>query len=133
MLTVAAALTAGGVFTGQGPIRDATSSDRSTRMDTIAVVPPRGQTSRSQVDGRLVISQRVMPFVAQDEWGVGADGVVAIARVADFRVEWYADDQRMPNGPRLAFSSLPVAHLQRRLPSPTCTPTHARAFPTYYA
>ncbi|HXI21587.1 MAG TPA: hypothetical protein VNH46_10900 [Gemmatimonadales bacterium] len=75
---------------------------QSGRIDTLGMV--KAPSLKMQVAGGAnsrMVMMRPQPFAPQDDWAVGADGRVAVARVGDFHIEWL--------GPRPARGA-PVAY-----------------------
>ena len=85
--------------------------DRATRKtDTVAFVrvPP---TVIRTSQGGANVSVRAgggNPFVAADEWAVMPDGRVAIVRVKDYHVDWYAPNGQRTSGTAIAYDRIKV-------------------------
>lgn len=61
----------------------------SNRLDTLARV--KIASIKMQVSGTAnarAVMMRAQPYAPADEWAVGADGRVAVARVGDYHVDW---------------------------------------------
>ena len=48
------------------------------------------------------------PFAAADDWAVTPDGRLAIVRVKDYHVDWYAPNGQKTSGPAIAYEKLKV-------------------------
>ncbi len=70
------------------------------RVDTLAKVkiPATLVAASGNRQARAVV-MRPQPYAAQDDWAAGADGRVAIARVADYHVEWLDGGRRTAGAP----------------------------------
>lgn len=62
-----------------------------------------GMTMRQQVQ-----------FSPRDAWAVSADGWVAVARNAPYRVEWYAPNGQVVRGEAIAQSPIPVTEADKK-------------------
>lgn len=81
--------------------------DRAARFDTVAMAKlPATSTQTSDGGGARIMMRRAQPFAAADAWTVARDGRVAVARVADYRIEWYGGDAPVRG---LAIQHEPVA------------------------
>jgi hypothetical protein len=87
--------------------------DRATRKtDTVAFIhiPPATVTT-SGGGSNTNVSVRAgggNPFAATDEWAVTPDGRVAVLRVKDYHVDWYAPNGQKTSGPAIAFEKIRV-------------------------
>jgi len=101
-----------------GPTSSADSApilrlDRTTKKtDTVAFVhiPPATVTTSGGGRGQNV-SVRAgggNPFAATDEWAVMPDGRVAVVRVKDYHVDWYAPNGQKTSGPAIAYAKIKV-------------------------
>ena len=84
--------------------------DRRGRMDTVAFLklPVMSMnTSGSGGTGRVMI-MRPQPFSPEDVWAVAGDGRLAIARVADFHIDWFGPARQKTSGPVNRFERLRV-------------------------
>ena len=87
--------------------------DRATRKtDTVAFIhiPPATVTT-SGGGSNTNVSVRAgggNPFAATDEWAVTPDGRVAVLRVKDYHVDWYAPNGQKTSGPAIAFEKIKV-------------------------
>jgi hypothetical protein len=85
--------------------------DRTTKKtDTLAYVLTPTTTIRTSQGGTNV-SVRAgggNPFAATDEWAVTADGHLAILRVKDYHVDWYAPNGQKTSGPAIAYQKIRV-------------------------
>ena len=91
--------------------------DRATRTtDTVTFVhTPLTQIRTSQ--GGTNVSVRAgggNPFVAVDDWAVLPDGRVAVIRVKDYHVDWYAPNGQRSSGPAIAYEKLKVTDDDKR-------------------
>lgn len=101
-----------------GPTSSADSApilrlDRTTKKtDTVAFIriPPVTVTTSGGGGGQNV-SVRAgggNPFAATDDWAVLPDGRVAVLRVKDYHVDWYAPNGQRTSGPAIAFDKIKV-------------------------
>jgi hypothetical protein len=84
--------------------------DRRSRLDTVAFVklPAMSMnTSGSGSSGRVVM-MRSQPFSPEDAWAVAGDGRVAVARVADYHIEWFGPSRQKAAGPANRFDRIRV-------------------------
>jgi hypothetical protein len=86
--------------------------DRSTgQIDTVGVLerklPLQASGSRTS-GGRAWRGLQRTVFPSADSWAVGSDGRVAVARCAEYRVEWLLEDGRSMVGPRIEYEPVPV-------------------------
>jgi hypothetical protein len=101
-----------------GPNGEATSSDtapiirfdRATKKtDTLAFVFTPTTTIRTSQGGtNVAIRAGGSPFAAADDWAVTPDGRLAIVRVKDYHVDWYAPNGQKTSGPAIAYEKLKV-------------------------
>ena len=84
--------------------------------DTVAKLAPASSPSRvemkSNQGNRMVTMQRT-PYAAADSWGVAPDGGVAVARAADYRLEWFSADGSVRVGARVAWDAVPVSDAEK--------------------
>ena len=83
--------------------------------DTVARLAPRSTAEvemRSNRGDRMVTMQRT-PYSASDSWGVAPDGRVAIARAADYRLEWISSDGSVRSGSPVAWDAVPVGQAEK--------------------
>jgi hypothetical protein len=81
-------------------------ADFDTRTaDTLAWVKvPRTEFSMSQTpEGGMRLTAKLNPMPQGDDWALLADGTVAVIRVLDYHVDYYAPDGTHTAGPRLPF------------------------------
>jgi hypothetical protein len=69
---------------------------------------PRKISTTSKGGTLTSVNITMAPFSAQDAWQVFPDGAVAIARVADYRVDWFLPDGRHVAGKPIAFTPVRV-------------------------
>lgn len=69
-------------------------------------LPPMNVSASGGSNQRRVMVRMSTPFAAQDDWTVGLDGRIAIARHEPYRVEWVA-----PNGQRVVGPTIPYRKL----------------------
>lgn len=87
--------------------------DRAARFDTVAMVKlPAMSTQTSEGGGTRLMMRRAQPFAASDAWAVGRDGRVAVARVADYRIEWHGGGAPV-RGSAVAYDPVPVSQADR--------------------
>ena len=83
--------------------------------DTVARLAPRSAAPfemRSNRGDRMVTMQRA-PYSASDSWGVAPDGSVAVARAADYRLEWISSDGSVRSGAPVAWDAVPVGQAEK--------------------
>ena len=103
----------GGSGSDSIPVVRATLDDLSP--DTVATLAPRSTSRvemRSNQGNRMVTMQRT-PYSASDSWGVAPDGSVAVARAADYRLEWISSDGSMRIGAPVAWDAVPVGQAEK--------------------
>jgi hypothetical protein len=95
---------------GMGALPDSGAVLRISRasmaVDTVASfkLEDRVQTTSGGANDRSVRIERI-PLSPEDSWGIAADGSVAVARVADYHIEWFGPDggvtigEPMPSDP----------------------------------
>jgi len=71
------------------------------------VALPATSVERSGGSNNQSVHISPIPLAPQDEWGVGADGRIAIARHAPFHLEWVDLDGTVTTGPEVSYD--PVA------------------------
>lgn len=85
--------------------------DRATKKtDTIAFVHT-APTSIRTTQGGTNVSVRAgggNPYVPVDDWAVTPDGRVAVVRVQDYHVDWYAPNGQRTSGPAVSYEKLKV-------------------------
>ena len=54
-----------------------------------------------------------VPLSAADAWGAAPDGRLVVARVADYRVEWIAEDGRVTRGPPVPHEPVAIGRAER--------------------
>jgi len=102
-----------------GPNGEASSSDtapiirldRATKKtDTLAFLYVPTTTIRTSQGGSNVSIRAggATPFAAADDWAVTPDGRLAIVRVKDYHVDWYAPNGQKTSGPAIAYEKLKV-------------------------
>jgi hypothetical protein len=70
------------------------------RVDTIAKVKiPATRVNVAGHERSRLVTMRPEPYAPEDDWAVGADGRVAIARVADYHLEWVGNGRRTVGAP----------------------------------
>lgn len=82
---------------------------RRGRVDTLARV--KGATMRTGPAPTMRLP--IVPFSAQDGWTVSAEGRVAIARAADYHIEFLEPDGRVTRGPAIPYERIPVTEADR--------------------
>ena len=83
--------------------------------DTVARLAPRSTAEvemRSSRGDQMVTMQRA-PYSASDSWGVAPDGSVAVARAADYRLEWISSDGSVRSGAPVAWDAVPVRQAEK--------------------
>ena len=87
--------------------------DRAAGFDTVAMIKlPATSTQTSEAGGSRLMMRRAQPFSAADAWTVGADGRVAVARVADYRIEWHGGSAPV-RGTAVEYEPVPVSQVDR--------------------
>jgi hypothetical protein len=84
--------------------------DRATgAIDTVARIGlPRMKVSRSGGPGDENVRMRPVPLSPQDGWAVGWDGRLAVARSADYHLEWVLPGGRVVRGPRVPYEPVKI-------------------------
>lgn len=79
------------------------------RIDTLGRVKiPSVQSATSGSANARSFVMRVQPFSPQDDWSVGADGQVGVARVGSYHVEWWKPAGQRVTGPAVAYQKVAV-------------------------
>jgi hypothetical protein len=82
-------------------------------VDTVGFVPrPQMGQVRSGNGGGMSFSG-LAPYQAGDAWGVAADGRVAVARVAPYRVEWLTVGGQAVAGPTVEYEPVKVTRADK--------------------
>ena len=103
----------GGSGSDSIPVVRATLDDLSP--DTVATLAPRSTSRiemRSNRGDRVSTTQRA-PYSASDSWGVAPDGSVAVARAADYHLEWTSSDGSVRSGAPVAWDAVPVGQAEK--------------------
>jgi hypothetical protein len=85
--------------------------DRATKKtDTLAFIYTPTTTIRTSQGGANVSIRAGggNPFAAADDWAVTPDGRLAIVRVKDYHVDWYAPNGQKTSGPAVAYEKIKV-------------------------
>ena len=87
--------------------------DRVTKKtDTVAFIhTPAATITTSGGGGSQNVSVRAgggNPFAATDEWAVMPDGRVAVLRVKDYHIDWYAPNGQKTSGSAIAYEKIKV-------------------------
>ena len=104
---------AGGSGSDSLPVLRTTLDDLTP--DTVARLAPRSTPQmevRSNQGSGIVTMQRT-PYSASDSWGVARDGSVAVARAADYRLEWISSDGSVRSGAPVAWDAVPVGQAEK--------------------
>ena len=91
--------------------------DRATKKtDTLAFVHTPTTTIRTSQGGTNVSIRAGggNPFAAVDDWAVTPDGRLAIVRVKDYHVDWYAPNGQKTSGPAIAYVKLKVTEEDKK-------------------
>jgi len=59
------------------------------------------------------ISVSPIPLSPEDAWGVASDGSIALARAAEYRLDWIAPDGTLQVGAPMAFEPLPLGQADK--------------------
>ena len=95
------------------PVVRATLDDLAA--DTVARLASRSTSRvemRSNQGDRMVTMQRT-PYSAADSWGVAPGGSVAVARAADYHLEWISSDGSVRSGAPVAWDAVPVGQAEK--------------------
>lgn len=95
------------------PVVRATLADLSP--DTVARLAPQS-TSRIEMrsnQANRVAAIRQTPYSASDSWGVAPDGSVAVARAADYHLEWISSDGSVRSGAAVSWEAVPVGQAEK--------------------
>ncbi len=82
----------------------------SDAIDTVVAVKTAATRMRTG-GGNVAVTS--IPFSPQDDWAAAWDGRVAVARAADFHVEWYGLDGAVVRGPRIAYDPVKVTQADK--------------------
>lgn len=87
----------------------------SGAMDTVAKLKL-GEVEVSQTGGanNRSVSMRPVPLSPEDRWGVGPDGRVAIARAANYAVEWTGGGKPAVKGAANRWTPVPIRDADKR-------------------
>jgi hypothetical protein len=77
------------------------------KMGEVEVSSSGGPNNRS-------VSMRPVPLSPEDEWGVGADGRVAIARAANYTLEWVGAGKPAVKGPANRFTPVAIRDADKK-------------------
>lgn len=103
-----------GSGTDSVPVVRATLADLTP--DTVAELALPESTSRMEMrsnQGNRMVTMQQTPYSASDSWGVAADGSVAVARAADYRLEWISSDGSVRSGAPVAWDAVPVGQAEK--------------------
>ncbi len=103
----------GGSGADSVPVVRATLDDLNP--DTVARLAPRSTPlveMRSNRGGAMTTMQRT-PYSSSDSWGVAPDGSVAVARAADYHLEWISSDGSIRIGAPVAWDAVPVGQAEK--------------------
>jgi hypothetical protein len=84
--------------------------DRRSRLDTVAFlkVPAMSMNTSGGGTGARMVMMRAQPFSPEDAWAVARDGRLAIARVADYHIDWFSPARQKTSGPVNRFERIRV-------------------------
>lgn len=84
--------------------------DRATgAIDTVARVGrPKIERVTSGGAGSQSVAMRIVPLSPQDAWAVSSDGRIAVARAADYHVEWIGADGGKTIGAPVPYDPVPI-------------------------
>jgi hypothetical protein len=80
--------------------------DLATRkLDTLAFFKtPKVQMNMTRTaDGGMTISPTINPLPVIDDWGILADGTVAVVRGRDYHIDWIAPDKSVTSSTKIPF------------------------------
>ncbi|MDE0259408.1 MAG: hypothetical protein OXR82_13615, partial [Gammaproteobacteria bacterium] len=103
-----------GSGTDSVPVVRATLDDLTP--DTVARLAPPESTSRMEMrssQGNRMVTMQQTPYSPSDSWGVAPDGSVAIARAADYRLEWISSDGSVRSGAPVAWEAVPAGQAEK--------------------
>lgn len=81
--------------------RDATDTVAKVKLAEVKITSSGGPNNRS-------VNMSAVPLSPDDQWGVGPDGRVAIARMADYHLEWLAPGVTPVRGPAVPWKPVPI-------------------------
>ncbi len=84
--------------------------------DTVARLAPQPGSSfesRAGSDGNLMLTMQQTPYTPSDSWGVAPDGSVAVARAADYHLDWIAPYGSVRIGPPVLYDPVPLSQAEK--------------------
>ncbi len=97
----------------RGQVPDSSSVVRLDRasgaIDTIARIGlPKIERVASSGGGVESVAMRIVPLSPQDAWALAPDGRIAVARAADYHVEWISSDGGRTIGAPVSYDPVPI-------------------------
>lgn len=77
------------------------------RLGEVKVTASGGANNRS-------VSMQSVPFSPEDRWSVAPDGRIAIARAADYHLEWQRARRTVVRGPAVPWRPVPIRDAEKR-------------------
>lgn len=104
---------AGGSGSDSLPVVRTTLDDLTP--DTVARLAPRSTAPFEMRSNRgdAMVTMQPTPYSPSDSWGVAPDGSVAIARAADYRLEWISSGGSVRSGAPVAWNAVPVGQAEK--------------------
>lgn len=88
---------------------------RGSTFDTLTKVGlPAVKVSTSGTANNRNVQMRALPLSAADAWNVAPDGRIAVARAADYRLEWVVPGGRTVSGPANPARPVPVRDADKK-------------------
>jgi hypothetical protein len=86
-----------------------------SRLDTLGKIkgPQMSMKVGKPGGNSRMIMMRQQPFSPSDDWSVAPDGRVAVARVADYRVEWWGANGRKVTGEPVKYARVPISQADK--------------------
>ena len=88
-------------------VKGAADTVAKLRMGEVTVTSAGGPNNRS-------MSMQPVPLSPEDRWGVGADGRIAIARAANYALEWVGGGKPAVKGPANPFTPVPIRDADKK-------------------
>ena len=88
-------------------VKGAADTVAKLRMGEVTVTSSGGPNNRS-------MSMQPVPLSPEDRWGVGADGRIAIARAANYALEWVGGGKPAVKGPANPFTPVPIRDADKK-------------------
>lgn len=82
--------------------------------DVVEIALPEVSVTRSGSAGNESVSMSPIPLAPEDEWAVGTDGRIAVARHTPFHLEWVDPDGTVTAGPEVAYDPVPIGGAEQQ-------------------